>query len=143
MGFIENLQSRLRQRDGELRSAQSAVAEGERANKALAEELAATISRNESLAAASSKSSAVEHELSQLQIRYAASLEMLGEKEEALNEALLDVEDVKGLYRDIVLAKLEPVAGSEQQQQQQQQPTASAPPHEEEGLTSWVSGLLG
>ena len=48
------------------------------------------------------KAEKLEKELAETQRRYTASLEMLGEKEERVGELEADVQDLKGLYKELV-----------------------------------------
>ena len=58
----------------------------------------------------------------QVQQQLLACTEMLGEKEERVEELRADLQDVKQLYKDQIEFMVEQLARLTQQQQQQQQP---------------------
>lgn len=72
----------------------------------------------------------------QVQQQLLACTEMLGEKEERVEELRADLQDVKQLYKDQIEFMVEQLARLTQQQQQQQQPQQQPQHNEDEELAS-------
>lgn len=71
-----------------------------------------------------------------MQQQLLACTEMLGEKEERVEELRADLQDVKQLYKDQIEFMVEQLARLTQQQQQQQQPQQQPQHNEDEELAS-------
>ena len=95
--------------------------------RSLAEEVIAAAGSEEAARAALANMDSAKQEHRQAQQQLLACTEMLGEKEERLEELRADLQDVKQLYKDQIefmveqLARLTQQQVHQQQQQQQQQ----------------------
>lgn len=87
----------------------------------LAEEVVAAAGSEESARAALASMNATLEELRQAQQQLLACTEMLGEKEERVEELRADLQDVKQLYKDQIEFMVEQLARLTQPQQQQQE----------------------
>jgi chromosome segregation ATPase len=96
---MEQLQSLLKQKEGELANAQTLVGSLERSRAAMANDLAAVSSQNVDL---TEKVEAIPHlknHLQELQKKNEALLQMYGEKAEKAEELRLDIVDLKEMYK--------------------------------------------
>lgn len=112
----ENLRAALRARVAEVQSLEAQVKSLEATRDRLAEELVQAAQKSEQAADMAS-------EIEDLRSRYTAAVEMLGERDESLEELRADLQDVKNLYRDqiefMVMQLVQHQQHHEQQQQQQ------------------------
>ncbi|KAG5229185.1 golgin candidate [Salix suchowensis] len=95
-------ESALRQKEGELASYMSRLASMESVRDSLAEELVKMTSQCEKLRAESSLLPGVQAELDALRQRHSAALELMGERDEELEELRADIVDLKEMYREQV-----------------------------------------
>ncbi|KAF9690127.1 hypothetical protein SADUNF_Sadunf01G0163600 [Salix dunnii] len=95
-------ESALRQKEGELASYMSRLASMESVRDSLAEELVKMTSQCEKLRAESSLLPGVRAELDALRQRHSAALELMGERDEELEELRADIVDLKEMYREQV-----------------------------------------
>uniref|UniRef100_A0A6N2MB02 Major facilitator superfamily (MFS) profile domain-containing protein n=3 Tax=Salix viminalis TaxID=40686 RepID=A0A6N2MB02_SALVM len=95
-------ESALRQKEGELASYMSRLASMESVRDSLAEELVKMTSQVMKLQAESSLLPGVQAELDALRQRHSAALELMGERDEELEELRADIVDLKEMYREQV-----------------------------------------
>uniref|UniRef100_A0A6M2EXF7 TATA element modulatory factor 1 TATA binding domain-containing protein n=1 Tax=Populus davidiana TaxID=266767 RepID=A0A6M2EXF7_9ROSI len=95
-------ESALRQKEGELASYMSRLASMESVRDSLAEELVKMTSQCEKLQAESALLPGVQAELDGLRRRHSAALELMGERDEELEELRADIVDLKEMYREQV-----------------------------------------
>lgn len=95
-------ESALRQKEGELASYMSRLASMESIRDSLAEELVKMTSQCEKLQAESALLPGVRAELDALRRRHSAALELMGERDEELEELRADIVDLKEMYREQV-----------------------------------------
>ncbi|XP_046579108.1 LOW QUALITY PROTEIN: TATA element modulatory factor-like [Haliotis rubra] len=106
--LLENLQSQLKQREGEIIQLQSEIASLERTRESMAKELVNLTNQNEELEEQVHELPQLQEKYRDLDQRYNALLQMYGEKVEQTEELKLDLEDVKDMYKaqiDHLLAK--------------------------------------
>ncbi|XP_067673660.1 TATA element modulatory factor-like isoform X2 [Haliotis asinina] len=106
--LLENLQSQLKQREGEIIQLQSEIASLERTRESMAKELVNLTNQNEELEEQVHELPQLQEKYRDLDQRYNALLQMYGEKVEQAEELKLDLEDVKDMYKaqiDHLLAK--------------------------------------
>ncbi|XP_041364019.1 TATA element modulatory factor-like isoform X2 [Gigantopelta aegis] len=106
--ILENLQSQLKQREGEIVQLQSDIADLERTRESMARELVSLTNQNEELKEQLQEVPALQEKLQDINQRYHALLQMYGEKVEQAEELKLDLVDVKEMYKaqiDQLLAK--------------------------------------
>ncbi|KAK1289155.1 Golgin candidate 5 [Acorus calamus] len=92
----------LRQKDGELASYISRLASLESIRDSLAEELVKMTAQCEKLRAESSLLPGIRAELEALRRRHSSALELMGERDEQLEELRADIMDLKEMYREQV-----------------------------------------
>jgi len=97
---IERLTALLKQREGELSTLQQTVLSLEKTRDVLVDELSQASVTNKKLAEDSASVEELRNTVQELQARYAAALEMMGEREEQVNELQADLMDHKMLYRE-------------------------------------------
>ncbi|KXZ57009.1 hypothetical protein GPECTOR_1g911 [Gonium pectorale] len=97
---LESLRGALRARTGELAAAQQQVAELEATRDRLAEELVAGSSKAEAAQEVLLQHERLEAELVEARARLASALELVGERDERVEELLADLQDVKSMYKD-------------------------------------------
>ena len=128
---LEKMQAVMSQREGEITSLQEQLGRVERERSALAEELVALTTKVTQLCvllvvdltlmvpsfrqAEVSVSQALRGELAALKQRHSAALDLLGEKEEKLEELKADLVDMKQLYRSQITEMVEKNAQLTQQ----------------------------
>ncbi|KAG9456133.1 hypothetical protein H6P81_000641 [Aristolochia fimbriata] len=92
----------LRQKDGELASYMSRLMSLESIRDSLAEELVKLTAECEKLRAEASTLPSIQAELEALRRRHTAALELMGERDEELEELRADIVDMKEMYREQV-----------------------------------------
>ncbi|KAL4626106.1 hypothetical protein ACB092_05G071800 [Castanea dentata] len=92
----------LRQKEGELASYMSRLASLESIRDSLAEELVSMTAQCEKLRIESSMLPGIRAELESLRRRHSAALELMGERDEELEELRADIVDLKEMYREQV-----------------------------------------
>ncbi|KAI3455446.1 hypothetical protein Pfo_012109 [Paulownia fortunei] len=92
----------LRQKEGELASYMSRLASMESIRDSLAEELVKMTAQCEKLRADAAILSGMRAELEALRRRHSAALELMGERDEELEELRADIVDLKEMYREQV-----------------------------------------
>nr|XP_020657341.1 TATA element modulatory factor [Pogona vitticeps] len=97
--IIENLQSQLKLRDGEISHLQLEIGNLERTRSAMAEELVKLTNQNDDLEEKVKEIPKLRAQLRDLDQRYNTILQMYGEKAEEAEELRLDLEDVKNMYK--------------------------------------------
>ncbi|KAK9123320.1 hypothetical protein Sjap_012922 [Stephania japonica] len=90
----------LRQKDGELASYMSRLTSLESIRDSLAEELVKMTAQCEKLRTEAAVLPGLREELEALRRRHAAALELMGERDEELEELRADIVDVKEMYRE-------------------------------------------
>ncbi|CAK7356713.1 unnamed protein product [Dovyalis caffra] len=95
-------ESALRQKEGELASYMSRLASMESIRDSLAEELVKMTAQCEKLRAESALLPGIRAELDALRRRHSAALELMGERDEELEELRADIVDLKEMYREQV-----------------------------------------
>ncbi|KAI3980188.1 hypothetical protein MKX01_033329 [Papaver californicum] len=95
-------ESTLRQKDGELASYMSRLASLESIRDSLAEELVKMTAEVEKLKLEAAILPGLRTELEALRRRHSAALELMGERDEELEELRADIMDVKEMYREQV-----------------------------------------
>ncbi|XP_031104915.1 golgin candidate 5 [Ipomoea triloba] len=92
----------LRQKEGELASYMSRLASMEAIRDSLAEELVKMTAECEKLRAEAATLPGIRAELEALRRRHSAALELMGERDEELEELRADIVDLKEMYREQV-----------------------------------------
>ncbi|XP_021736873.1 golgin candidate 5-like [Chenopodium quinoa] len=92
----------LRQKEGELASYMSRLASLESIRDSLAEELVKMTEQCEKLRSEASMLPSIRAELESLRRRHTAALELMGERDEELEELRADIVDLKEMYREQV-----------------------------------------
>ncbi|XVF26777.1 hypothetical protein REPUB_Repub14bG0047800 [Reevesia pubescens] len=95
-------ESALRQKEGELASYISRLASMESIRDSLAEELVKLTAQCEKLKAEAAMLPGIRAELEALRQRHSAALELMGERDEELEELRADIVDLKEMYREQV-----------------------------------------
>ncbi|KAK8618842.1 hypothetical protein V6N13_132821 [Hibiscus sabdariffa] len=95
-------ESALRQKEGELASYMSRLASMESIRDSLAEELVKMTEQCEKLKAEAAMVPGIRAELEALRRRHTAALELMGERDEELEELRADIVDLKEMYREQV-----------------------------------------
>ncbi|XP_017280723.1 TATA element modulatory factor [Kryptolebias marmoratus] len=97
--IIENLQSQLKQREGEIAQLQLEIANLERSRSVMAEELVRLTNQNDEMEEKVKEIPKLKVQLKDLEQRHNTILQMYGEKAEEAEELRLDLEDVKNMYK--------------------------------------------
>ncbi|NXF43243.1 TMF1 factor, partial [Oceanites oceanicus] len=97
--IIENLQSQLKLREGEISHLQLEIGNLEKTRSIMAEELVKLTNQNDELEEKVKEISKLRAQLKDLDQRYNTILQMYGEKAEEAEELRLDLEDVKNMYK--------------------------------------------
>uniref|UniRef100_A0A1A7YWI2 TATA element modulatory factor 1 n=1 Tax=Iconisemion striatum TaxID=60296 RepID=A0A1A7YWI2_9TELE len=97
--FIENLQSQLKLREGEIAQLQLEIAGLERSRSVMAEELVRLTNQNDDMEEKVKEIPKMKVQLKDLEQRHNTILQMYGEKAEEAEELRLDLEDVKNMYK--------------------------------------------
>ncbi|XP_078494943.1 TATA element modulatory factor [Ciona intestinalis] len=98
--LLENLQSQLKQRDGEIAQLQGEINTLERTRSSMAEEIVRLTNENEEMEVTVGQVDELRGKLKEVTARHDAVLTMYGEKAEQAEELKLDLEDVKTMYRN-------------------------------------------
>lgn len=99
LSVLEQLQSSLKQKEGELSNSQVMVASLERSRASLTQELATVSERNEVLEQKVKMIPDLQQKLKEMSQKHEALLQMFGEKAEETEELRMDIEDLKTMYR--------------------------------------------
>ncbi|XP_006896008.1 PREDICTED: TATA element modulatory factor [Elephantulus edwardii] len=97
--IIENLQSQLKLREGEITHLQLEIGNLEKTRSIMAEELVKLTNQNDELEDKVKEIPKLRTQLRDLDQRYNTILQMYGEKAEEAEELRLDLEDVKNMYK--------------------------------------------
>uniref|UniRef100_A0A3B5BDA4 TATA element modulatory factor 1 n=1 Tax=Stegastes partitus TaxID=144197 RepID=A0A3B5BDA4_9TELE len=97
--IIENLQSQLKLREGEIAQLQLEIAGLERSRSVMAEELVRLTNQNDEMEEKVKEIPKLKVLLKDLEQRHNTILQMYGEKAEEAEELRLDLEDVKNMYK--------------------------------------------
>uniref|UniRef100_A0A3B3UZI6 TATA element modulatory factor 1 n=1 Tax=Poecilia latipinna TaxID=48699 RepID=A0A3B3UZI6_9TELE len=97
--IIENLQSQLKLREGEIAQLQLEIASLERSRSVMAEELVRLTNQNDEMQEKVKDIPKLKIQLKDLEQRHNTILQMYGEKAEEAEELRLDLEDVKNMYK--------------------------------------------
>ncbi|NXD19202.1 TMF1 factor, partial [Spelaeornis formosus] len=97
--IIENLQSQLKLREGEISHLQLEIGNLEKTRAIMAEELVKLTNQNDELEEKVKEIPKLRTQLKDLDQRYNTILQMYGEKAEEAEELRLDLEDVKNMYK--------------------------------------------
>ncbi|XP_023533525.1 golgin candidate 5-like isoform X2 [Cucurbita pepo subsp. pepo] len=97
-----SFEAALRQKEGELTSYVSRMKSIEMIRDSLAEELVKLTSQSEKLRAEAGMLPGIRAELEALRRRHSAALELMGERDEELEELRADIVDLKEMYREQV-----------------------------------------
>ncbi|NXP69688.1 TMF1 factor, partial [Ramphastos sulfuratus] len=97
--IIENLQSQLKLREGEISHLQLEIGNLEKTRSIMAEELVKLTNQNDELEEKMKEVPKLRAQLKDLDQRYNTILQMYGEKAEEAEELRLDLEDVKNMYK--------------------------------------------
>ncbi|XP_069125270.1 TATA element modulatory factor-like isoform X6 [Argopecten irradians] len=97
--LLENLQSQLKLREGEIVQLQSDIQQLERTRESMARELVNLTNQNEDLKAKVESLPEIKIQMQDLNQRYNAMLQMYGEKVEEAEELKMDLHDVKEMYK--------------------------------------------
>ncbi|KAJ8560712.1 hypothetical protein K7X08_022572 [Anisodus acutangulus] len=100
--FMKSMTPALRQKEGELASYMSRLASMEAIRDSLAEELVKMTAECEKLRSEASMLPGIRAELDALRRRHSAALELMGERDEELEELRADIIDMKEMYREQV-----------------------------------------
>ncbi|XP_032369357.1 TATA element modulatory factor [Etheostoma spectabile] len=96
---IENLQSQLKLREGEIAQLQLEISSLERSRSVMAEELVRLTNQNDEMEEMVNDIPKLKVQLKDLEQRHNTILQMYGEKAEEAEELRLDLEDVKNMYK--------------------------------------------
>uniref|UniRef100_A0AAX7V4U4 TATA element modulatory factor 1 TATA binding domain-containing protein n=1 Tax=Astatotilapia calliptera TaxID=8154 RepID=A0AAX7V4U4_ASTCA len=97
--IIENLQSQLKLREGEIAQLQLEIANLERRRSVMAQELVRLTNQNDEMEEKVTEIPKLKVQLKDLEQRHNTILQMYGEKAEEAEELRLDLEDVKNMYK--------------------------------------------
>ncbi|XP_007256489.3 TATA element modulatory factor [Astyanax mexicanus] len=97
--IIENLQSQLKLREGEIAQLQLEISSLERSRAVMAEELVRLTNQNDEMEDKVKEIPRLKVQLKDLEQRHNTILQMYGEKAEEAEELRLDLEDVKNMYK--------------------------------------------
>jgi len=106
---LERLRSLLHSREGEIGSLKEQIQGLEATRDSLAEELVQSFQRRDADEELLEDFEELRKQHKSLQVRHASAVELLGEREERLEELTADLEDVKALYRDQIEYMVEQV----------------------------------
>lgn len=97
--ILENLQSQLKLREGEIAQLQLEISSLERSRSVMAEELVRLTNENDEMEDKVKEIPKLRVQLKDLEQRHNTILQMYGEKAEEAEELKLDLEDVKNMYK--------------------------------------------
>lgn len=128
---LEHLRDAVRHKEDQIVSLQDQLARLEATRDSLAEELVASAGAEDAAASAKAELEQAQWERQHVEQQLAAATEMLGEKDERLEELRNDLMDVKHLYKDQIEFMIEQLAfkGREQEQPGQQPDSSVAADH--------------
>ncbi|KAH7331390.1 hypothetical protein KP509_20G030700 [Ceratopteris richardii] len=112
---LEQFEALITQKDGELALYTSRLASLESTRNALAEELVNATTQCEKFRAEAASLSGLRSELDALRRRHASALELMGERDEQVEELKADLADVKQMYReqiDMLVNQIEQLSAS-------------------------------
>jgi len=112
---LEHLETTLRQKDGELSSYMARLVSLESIRDSLAEELVKMTNESEKLRIEVATLPGLKAELEALRRRHTSALELMGERDEELEELRADIADVKQMYReqvDMLVSQIEKLSSS-------------------------------
>ncbi|KAI5057506.1 hypothetical protein GOP47_0027954 [Adiantum capillus-veneris] len=112
---VEQFETFLSQKEGEIASYTSRLASLESTRNALAEELVKATTECEKFRAEAASLSGLRSELDALRRRHASALELMGERDEQVEELKADLSDVKQMYReqiDMLVNQIEQLSAS-------------------------------
>ncbi|XP_014774011.1 TATA element modulatory factor isoform X1 [Octopus bimaculoides] len=98
--LLENLQSQLKQKEGEITQLQDDISQLERTRESMARELVNLSNLNDNLQEQVTELPEIKEKHSELYQRYNALLQMYGEKVEEAEELRMDLQDIKKMYKD-------------------------------------------
>jgi TATA element modulatory factor len=104
------LQELVRQKDSELDGLQQQLQGAQRRCDSLQDDLVSQGSRSEELALRVRELEGMQQELNELQRRHGAALEIIGEREETIEELRADIADMKDLYKSQISDLVEQLA---------------------------------
>jgi TATA element modulatory factor len=116
---LQRTQLLLSQRERELSALRSELRQTQESRVALEQEIVKMTSHNERLLLTERELHATRSHLHELNVRHGAALELIGEKEERVDELQADLADVKQLYRSQISELLTRLELMENQQQQE------------------------
>mmetsp|Transcript_7272 Transcript_7272/g.13648 ORF Transcript_7272/g.13648 Transcript_7272/m.13648 type:complete len:967 (+) Transcript_7272:118-3018(+) len=99
---MQQLQNQIRHKDGELQLLQQQVSSLEQTRLNLAEELVKAASKMDEAENCIDEVTRLKAELEQLKIRHFSALELMGERDEQVEELQSDLADLKQMYREQV-----------------------------------------
>jgi len=114
----ELFHSSLTHKEGEISALHAQINSLEYSRRKLEDELVKLTTTNEELFSEVKELKAHQQDIRDLQQRYQTSLELLGEKEETVNELRLDIQDMKDLYKNQINDLLSHIESLKKQQQQ-------------------------
>ena len=106
---LEKLQSLLKQKEGEIVALQEQITSLQKTRDMLQDELVNLTSKNEELFAEVTELKEVKNQMKEVSDRYNTALELIGEKEEQVEELRADIVDMKMLYKEQINELLEKV----------------------------------
>ncbi|MCO5603049.1 hypothetical protein L7F22_057192 [Adiantum nelumboides] len=112
---VEQLEAFVSQKEGEIASYTTRLASLESTRNALAEELVKATTQCEKFRAEAASLSGLRSEFDALRRRHASALELMGERDELLEELKADLADVKQMYReqiDMLVNQIEQLSAS-------------------------------
>ncbi|GAB1600672.1 TATA element modulatory factor-like isoform X2 [Argonauta hians] len=98
--LLENLQSQLKQKEGEINQLQDDISQLERTRESMARELVNLSNLNDNLQEQVTELPEIKEKHSELYQHYNALLQMYGEKVEEAEELRMDLQDIKKMYKD-------------------------------------------
>ena len=101
-GSQESLEAQLREKDGEMAEYRRQVQALEKTRDSLAEELLASFSAGEKAGKVELEASHLRRELAMIQSKFYSALELMGERDEQVDELKADLEEARTSYREQV-----------------------------------------
>jgi len=106
---LEKMQTLLKQKEGEIAALQQQIMTLEKTRDQIQDELVNLTAKNESLLTEVTELKGLRSEIKALQQRYDTLLELMGEKEEQVEELKADITDMKSLYKVQISELLEQI----------------------------------
>jgi len=97
---MEKLQSLLKQREGEIAALQAQISRLEKMKERLQDELTTLTEKNETLSSEIHSLRELRPQIEDIRQRYHTALELIGEKEELVEELRADIADMKIMYKE-------------------------------------------